>query len=142
MEKYYDELLKLMDKAFEKDEVPVAALVVKDGKIIGKAHNERRKKNDVLGHAEILSIKKAEKKLGDWRLDGCDMYVSLEPCSMCTEIIRQTRIRNVYYVTKKLDFKKEYYKTNICSCNNILDAKEIKVFNNKLTEFFKRKTNR
>jgi tRNA(adenine34) deaminase len=142
MEKYYDELLKLMDKAFEKDEVPVAALIVKDGKIIGKAHNERRKKNDVLGHAEILSIKKAEKKLGDWRLDGCDMYVSLEPCSMCTEIIRQTRIRNVYYVTKKLDFKKEYYKTNICSCDNILDTKEIKVFNNKLTEFFKRKTNR
>ena len=142
MEKYYDELLKLMDKAFEKDEVPVAALIVKDGKIIGKAHNERRKKNDVLGHAEILSIKKAEKKLEDWRLDGCDMYVSLEPCSMCTEIIRQTRIRNVYYVTKKLDFKKEYYKTNICSCNDILDAKEIKVFNNKLTEFFKRKTNR
>lgn len=142
MEKYYDELLKLMDKAFEKDEVPVAALIVKDGKIIGKAHNERRKKNDVLAHAEILSIKKAEKKLGDWRLDGCDMYVSLEPCSMCTEIIRQTRIRNVYYVTKKLDFKKEYYKTNICSCNDILDAKEIKVFNNKLSEFFKRKTNR
>ena len=142
MEKYYDELLKLVDKAFEKDEVPVAALIVKDGKIIGKAHNERRKKNDVLGHAEILSIKKAEKKLGDWRLDGCDMYVSLEPCSMCTEIIRQTRIRNVYYVTKKLDFKKEYYKTNICSCDDILDAQEINVFNNKLTEFFKRKTNR
>ena len=142
MEKYYEELLKLMDKASKKDEVPVAALIVKDGKIIGKAHNERRKKNDVLGHAEILSIKKAEKKLGDWRLDGCDMYVSLEPCSMCTEIIRQTRIRNVYYVTKKLDFKKEYYKTNICSCDNILDTQEIKVFNNKLTEFFKRKTNR
>lgn len=142
MEKYYEELLKLMDKASEKDEVPVAALIVKDGKIIGKAHNERRKKNDVLGHAEILSIKKAEKKLGDWRLDGCDMYVSLEPCSMCTEIIRQTRIRNVYYVTKKLDFKKEYYKTNICSCDRILDTQEIKVFNNKLTEFFKRKTNR
>ena len=142
MEKYYEELLKLMDKASEKDEVPVAALIVKDGKIIGKAHNERRKKNDVLGHAEILSIKKAEKKLGDWRLDGCDMYVSLEPCSMCTEIIRQTRIRNVYYVTKKLDFKKEYYKTNICSCDDCLDTQEIKVFNNKLTEFFKRKTNR
>lgn len=142
MEKYYEELLKLMDKASEKDEVPVAALIVKDGKIIGKAHNERRKKNDVLGHAEILSIKKAEKKLGDWRLDGCDMYVSLEPCSMCTEIIRQTRIRNVYYVTKKLDFKKEYYKTNICTCDDILDPQEIKVFNNKLTEFFKRKTNR
>ena len=142
MEKYYEELLKLMDKASKKDEVPVAALIVKDGKIIGKAHNERRKKNDVLGHAEILSIKKAEKKLGDWRLDGCDMYVSLEPCSMCTEIIRQTRIRNVYYVTKKLDFKKEYYKTNICSCDHVLDTQEIKVFNNKLTEFFKRKTNR
>lgn len=142
MEKYYDELLKLMNKASEKDEVPVAALIVKDGKVIGKAHNERRKKNDVLGHAEILSIKKAEKKLGDWRLDGCDMYVSLEPCSMCTEIIRQTRIRNVYYVTKKLDFKKEYYKTNICSCDDILNPQEIKAFNNKLTEFFKRKTNR
>lgn len=142
MEKYYDELLKLMDKAYEKDEVPVAALIVKDGKIIGKAHNERRKKNDVLGHAEILSIKKAEKKLGDWRLDDCDMYVSLEPCSMCTEIIRQTRIKNVHYVTKKLDFKKEYYKTNICSCDDYLDEEEIKVFNNKLTEFFKRKTNR
>ena len=142
MDKYYNELIKLMDKAEKKNEIPVAAIIVKDDKIIASAYNKRQKKNDVMGHAEILTIKKAEKKIKDWRLDGCDMYVTLEPCSMCKEVIKQTRINNVYFITKKLDFKKEYYKTNICSCNNILDKEKIEIINNKLTNFFKRKTNR
>ena len=142
MEKYYKTLIELMEKADNKDEVPVAAIVVKDGKIIGKGYNQRRSKCSVLGHAEIIAIEKAEKKIGDWRLNGCELYVTLEPCSMCKEIIKQTRLDNVYYITKKLETSKEYNKTNISSCNDLIDNEKVSNVTNKLSEFFERKTNR
>lgn len=78
-------------------DVPVGAVVVKNGDVIAIAHNERELDNDVTSHAEILAIRKAEQVLGNWRLDDCDLYVTLEPCPMCGWAILQSRIKNVYF---------------------------------------------
>lgn len=90
------EALKQAQKAYDKLEVPVGAVIVKDGKIIARAYNQKEEKQDTINHAEILAIKKASKKLGSWRLLDCDMYVTLEPCSMCAGALIQSRIRKVY----------------------------------------------
>lgn len=78
-------------------DVPVGAVVVKNGDVIATAHNERELDNDVTSHAEVLAIRKAEQVLGNWRLDDCDLYVTLEPCPMCGWAILQSRIKNVYF---------------------------------------------
>jgi tRNA(adenine34) deaminase len=91
-------------KAFKEGEIPVGAVIVKDGKIISKAHNEREKKHDVSSHAEIEAIRLAGEKLGNWRLDGCAIYVTLEPCLMCAGAISQARIERLVYA---LDDPKE-----------------------------------
>ncbi len=78
-------------------DVPVGAVVVKNGDVIATAHNERELDNDVTSHAEILAIRNAEQVLGNWRLDDCDLYVTLEPCPMCGWAILQSRIKNVYF---------------------------------------------
>ena len=78
-------------------DVPVGAVVVKNGDVIATAHNERELDNDVTSHAEILAIRKDEQVLGNWRLDDCDLYVTLEPCPMCGWAILQSRIKNVYF---------------------------------------------
>lgn len=90
------EALKQAQKAYDKLEVPVGAVIVKDGKIIARAYNQKEEKNDTTNHAEMLAIKKASKKLGSWRLLDCDMYVTLEPCSMCAGALIQSRVRKVY----------------------------------------------
>ena len=91
-EKYYEEIIRLAKKAYKKREVPVGAIVVKDGKILSKAYNRVEKDRDATMHAEILAIKKASKKIKNWRLNNCEMYVTLEPCMMCTGAIVQSRI--------------------------------------------------
>lgn len=88
--------LKEAKKAYEKQEVPVGAVIVKNGKIIARAHNLRETKNLSTAHAEILAIDKASKKLNSWRLIDCDMYVTLEPCTMCMGAIISARIKNLY----------------------------------------------
>ena len=98
-EKFMKEALKEAKKAVEKLEVPVGAVIVKDGKIIAKAHNQKETKFDTTKHAEILAIQKASKKLKSWRLLDCDMYVTLEPCSMCAGAIINSRIRKLYIGT-------------------------------------------
>lgn len=79
------------------EDIPVGAVVVKDGEIIASAHNERELTNDVTAHAEIVALRKAQQKLGNWRLDGCELYVTLEPCPMCAWAILQSRIKSVYF---------------------------------------------
>ena len=96
-EKYMKEALKQAKKAYEKDEIPVGAIIVKNHKIIARAYNEKEYKLDTTKHAEILAIQKASKKLKTWRLTDCDMYVTLEPCPMCAGAIIQSRIKNLYY---------------------------------------------
>ena len=96
-EKYMNMAIKQAIKAFKKKEVPVGAVIVHNNKIIAKACNDRQNKHSVIGHAEIKAILKAAKKLRDWRLNECDLYVTLKPCAMCESIIKESRIKSVYY---------------------------------------------
>lgn len=98
-EYYMNIALKQANVAYNKDEVPVGAVIVMDGKIISKAHNLRQSKHDVMGHAEILAIKKATKKLNAWILDNATLYVTLEPCLMCSGAILQSRIKRIVFAT-------------------------------------------
>jgi len=83
--------------ALEQNEVPVGAVVVKDGKVIAKAHNRREQDKDPLAHAEVLALKQAAKKLKNWRLTGCTIYVTLEPCPMCAGAMQQARVSRLVY---------------------------------------------
>ena len=103
-EKWMNEALKEAKKAYDKLEIPVGAVIVKDGKIIARAHNLKETKQMATAHAEILAIQKASKKLNNWRLLNCDLYVTLEPCEMCMGAIIASRIKNIYIGT--LDPKK------------------------------------
>jgi len=89
-------------KAYDKNEVPVGAVIVHEGKIIAKAHNLREKSRRATAHAELLAIEKANKKLKSWRLDNCTMYVTIEPCPMCSGAILQSRIKQLIYGAKEL----------------------------------------
>lgn len=117
-ERFYREIIKLSKKAYKKNEVPVGAIIVKNNKIIAKAYNKIEKKHDATLHAEILAIKKASKKLKNWRLNECEMYVTLEPCKMCSSAIELSRIKKIYYLVKKdkqilIDKNKYIYKNNL-----------------------------
>ena len=94
------EALKEAYKAQKKDEVPIGAVIVKDDVIIARAHNLKEQKQKATAHAEVLVIEKAEKKLGTWCLKDFDLYVTLEPCMMCTGAIIESRIKKIYYATK------------------------------------------
>ena len=96
-EKYMKAALKLAQKAADEGEVPVGAVVVCDGKIVGRGRNRRETKKNALHHAEIEAIEKACKKLGGWRLHRCDLYVTLEPCPMCAGALINSRMKTVYY---------------------------------------------
>ena len=135
-----EELIKESLKTKKQKDIPVAAIIVKDGKIISKAHNDRIKNNLTINHAEISAISKANKKLKDFRLFDCDLYVTLEPCEMCMTVIKEARIKNVYYLIPRNENKKQFSKTNIC----LIDADEDKVHKYKemLTQFFKDNCNR
>ena len=98
-EKYMKEALKQAQKAYDINEVPVGAIIVKDDKIIARAYNLKETKQDTTKHAEIIAIQKASKKLNAWRLTDCEMYVTLEPCSMYAGAIIQARINKVYIGT-------------------------------------------
>lgn len=121
--KFMKEALKEAKKAYEKDEVPVGAVIVKDGKIIARAHNLKETKLDTTCHAEILAIKKASRKLNSWRLENCEIYVTLEPCSMCAGALIQSRIKKVYIGTMD-------YKTG--ACGSVFNLLEDYTFNHKV----------
>ena len=95
-EYFMNQALKEAEKAYSKLEIPVGAIIVKDGKIIARAHNQKEIKTDTTKHAEITAIQKASKKLKSWRLIDCEMYVTLEPCTMCAGAIINSRIKKVY----------------------------------------------
>lgn len=94
-EKYMKEALKQAKKAYLLGEVPIGCVIVHDGKIIGRGYNRRNTDKNTLSHAEITAINKASKKIGDWRLEDCTLYVTLEPCQMCSGAIVQARIPEV-----------------------------------------------
>ena len=94
-EKYMKEAIRQAKKARVLEEVPIGCVIVSDGKIIARGYNRRNTDKNTLSHAELNAIKKASKKLGDWRLEGCTMYVTLEPCQMCAGALMQSRIDRV-----------------------------------------------
>lgn len=122
-------------KAKKKLEVPVGCVVVLDNKVIARAHNLREKKQNAIAHAEILAIVKACKKIKSWRLDNCDIYITLEPCLMCRGAIRQARINNVYFGAYDIKSKDNYSDTSFVggimeeSCRDLLQDffKELRV---------------
>ena len=117
------EALKEAKKAYNKLEIPVGAVIVKDGEIIARAHNIKEEKKDTTKHAEILAIQKASKKLETWRLNDCEMYVTLEPCPMCAGALIQSRIKKVYIGT--MDEKTG-------ACGSVLNLLEDFKFNHKV----------
>lgn len=121
--KYMKQALIEARKAYEKEEIPVGAIIVRDNKIMAKAHNIKEEKNDTTKHAEIIAIQKASKKLGSWRLNDCEMYVTLEPCAMCAGALIQSRIKKVYIGTMDL-------KTG--TCGSVLNLLEDYTFNHKV----------
>ena len=117
------EALKEAVKAYDKLEVPVGVVIVNDGKIIARAHNVKEEKQDTTRHAEIIAIQKASKKLNNWRLTNCEMYVTLEPCSMCAGALIQSIIKKVHIGT--MDPKTG-------ACGSVLNLLEDFTFNHKV----------
>jgi tRNA(adenine34) deaminase len=94
---FMNEALRLATKAFEKEEVPIGAVVVREGRIIGRAHNQVELLKDATAHAEMLALTQAEAAVGDWRLNDCDLYVTKEPCAMCAGALVHVRMRRVIF---------------------------------------------
>ena len=132
---YLEKLIDLASKSLETDDVPIGAIIIKNDNIIAEGVNTRQKDQNILGHAEINAILKAQSLINNWNLSDCDLYVTLKPCSMCMEIIKQSRIKNVYYLLDKPIYKKEFYKTEIKEIGN-LEVKE--KYAKKLSDFFKK----
>ena len=105
MDLYYKILVKLARKAQKKGCIPVGAIIVKNNKIIAYAHNKRKKTNNVLDHAEIIAIQKAAKKLKNWNLSNCELYVTMKPCKMCEDVINESRIKKVHYILDNYEYK-------------------------------------
>lgn len=104
MEEYMMEALKEAKKALKYDDVPVGAIIVSNGKIIARAHNEKEKQQLATKHAEIIAIERANKKRKNWYLDDCEMYITMEPCLMCCGAIIQSRIKKIAYGTNNIKF--------------------------------------
>lgn len=121
MEKYIQLLYKLARKAVRNGDVPVSAIILKNDRIIATGYNNRQKKSVVLGHAEVNAIIKAERKLGDFRLNDCILLTTLKPCKMCQSIIEAARIKEIYYILdqkgvesyQKANFKQLNHKDNV-----------------------------
>jgi tRNA(adenine34) deaminase len=107
-------------------EIPVGAVIVKDGKIISRGHNKCESQNNATMHAEIIAISKACKKLGNWRLCGCDLYTTLEPCPMCAGAIIQSRIKKLYFGA---------FDVNAGSCGTLINLLDEKLFRQKITVY-------
>ncbi len=97
MNEFMKEAIAEAKKALNKNEVPIGAVIEKNGKIIARGHNLREKKQNAIKHAEVIAIERACKKLKSWRLEGCTLYVTLEPCPMCAGAIANARIEKVVY---------------------------------------------
>ena len=142
--KFINVALREAKKAYLKNEVPVGAVIVKNGEIISKAHNLKLKNNDIFNHAEILAIKRAVKKLHDWRLVDCEMYVTLEPCPMCASAIQQSRIKIIYFGTTSNITANSEIIGKILDCNEFYHQVDYVYMNDKncseiLSSFFENK---
>jgi len=103
--KYMDMAIEEAKKAFEEDEVPVGCVIVKNNQILALTHNRKEQMNSATKHAEILAIEEASSKLNNWRLDGCDVYITLEPCPMCASALKQARVSHIFCGLSNSDFR-------------------------------------
>lgn len=103
--KYMDMAIEEARKAFEEDEVPVGCVIVKNNQILALTHNRKEQMNSATKHAEILAIEEASSKLNNWRLDGCDVYITLEPCPMCASALKQARVSRIFCGLSNSDFR-------------------------------------
>ena len=134
MEKYIKKILKLAQKASQKGDVPVAAIIVKDNKIISKAYNKKENRKNAILHAEIIAISQACKKLRSWHLDDCILISSMEPCMMCSGAIIQSRIKKVYYLVKNEKYGcTQLLKNSKIECIQVENNAEILIL---LSDFF------
>lgn len=117
--KYMEMAISEARLAFDEDEVPVGAVIVKNGEVLAKAHNLKEHKGAAIYHAEILAIVMATEKIKNWRLDDCDIYITLEPCPMCASAIKQSRVRNVYCGLSNSD------SNNLCIIEKIFESDSI-----------------
>lgn len=139
-EKYINEALKQAKKAYIKNEVPVGAVIVDEkGTIIGVGYNKKEKTKNIYDHAEMIALKQACKKNKDWRLENCSIYITLEPCPMCASAIEQSRIKYVYYGTKRKNKNnttiiEQIFDNNVfCQCLSNKNCADM------LSEFFKKR---
>ena len=132
MNKYMQIAVKEAKKSLKTDDVPIGAVVVENNKIIAKAHNTREKKHIVTGHAEINAIEKACKKKKTWHLTNCELYVTLEPCEMCLSVIKQARIKKIYYCVKQEKIP-NIKKTEIIKLEDVENSAKL------IKDFFKNK---
>jgi len=148
MKDFMIEALNEANKALKKGEVPIGAIIVKNNKIISRGYNQREKKQNALLHAEMIAINKACKKLRSWRLENCDLYVTLEPCPMCAGAIVNARLRSVTYGAKEKTSSDCLLEKILTSqrLNHNCDFKQDKTHeeecSNLLTTFFKNKRNK
>ena len=103
-EKYMKAAIRLAKKAGGYQEVPIGCVIVRDGKIIARGYNRRNMDKSTLSHAEMIAIRKASKKTGDWRLEDCIIYVTMEPCMMCSGAIEQSRMKKIVYGVKNENY--------------------------------------
>ena len=107
MDNYKEEYMLLAieeaKRAFDQDEVPIGCIIVKDDKVLSMNHNTKEKDESVLSHAEIKCINEASSKLNNWRLNGCDVYITLDPCPMCASALKQARVSNIYSALENMD---------------------------------------
>ena len=138
-ELYMDIALQEAKKAYKKEEIPVGAVIVKNGKVISKAYNRKNKSNRVKDHAEIIAIDKANRKLHNWRLEDCEIYITLEPCPMCASAIEQARIKRI--ITGAVNKNKETRQISEAILIERESKKEVleEKCSNLLNEFFKNK---
>ena len=130
--------------AFNLNEVPVGAVIVRNGEIIAKAHNLKRSTNNIMNHAEIIAIIEASNYLGDWRLNDCEMYITLEPCPMCAGAIVQSRIKKIYIGSESNIHSNKKVISEILQNTDYNHRVEIEYLKNKdcsqiLTDFFSNK---
>lgn len=146
--KYMDLAFKYAEMAFDQNEVPIGAIIVKNDEIISFGFNTKENDQKVTSHAELIAINSASEKLGNWRLEDCDLYVTLDPCPMCASAIKQARIKNVFSALNNSDSNNSALIKNIFSTDfvnpevNFISNLSVDRSKKLLNEFFKKQRNK
>ena len=145
--KFLDMAFELAEKAYNLNEVPIGAVIIKNDEVIGCGYNQKESTNSVLKHAELIAIEEASKNLNNWRLDDCNIYITLDPCPMCASAIKQARIKNVYSALNNTDdsyleiINKIFVGDNTNPSVNFISNLDVDKSKNLLNSFFKKQRN-